>query len=65
MKRFNNENTRNIITFLLVATFCLTLPLPEYFVSDETMAQFERILFTVLGFYFGSNGGNETRNNKK
>lgn len=52
MKR--DYKMQDVIAFIFVLTFCLSIFLPESFVSNTTMEQFERILGTVIGFYFGT-----------
>ncbi len=53
MKRIFS-NMKDVIAAILVLAFCLSIFLPENMVSGETMQQFERILCTVVGFYFGT-----------
>lgn len=53
MKRIFS-NMKDIVAVILVLAFCISIFVPEHFVSSETMQQFERILGTVLGFYFGT-----------
>ncbi|MDR1668751.1 MAG: hypothetical protein LBR76_02190 [Oscillospiraceae bacterium] len=47
-------NMKDVIAVILVFAFCVSIFLPEHLVSDTTMQQFERILFMVVGFYFGT-----------
>ncbi len=47
-------NVKDIVAISLAVTYCISIFLPETVVSDVTMESFERVLGTVIGFYFGT-----------
>lgn len=58
-------NMKDIIALLLVSAFCISIFFPERLVSIVTMEQFERILGTVIGFYFGSHVSTLKKSNSR
>lgn len=55
------SDTRDVIALLIVMTWCISVYLPEYFVSDTTQKSFETIMLLVLGFFFGRAGNNGSK----
>lgn len=47
------SDTRDLIALLLVVTYCVSVFLPEEFVSVETKDYFNTLMMMVLGYFFG------------
>jgi hypothetical protein len=45
---------KEILAFLVVFTWCVSIFLPESLVDEVTQRSFERILLMIVGFYFGA-----------
>ncbi len=65
------SDTRDLIAVLLVVTYCITIFLPEHYVSLETQDYFNTLMMMVLGYFFGRATNNnvqkhqeQPRNNK-
>ncbi|HCC35870.1 MAG TPA: hypothetical protein DEQ02_09700 [Ruminococcaceae bacterium] len=57
-------NMKDVIATLLVLGFCFAIFMPSNVVSYETMQLFERILGTVIGFYFGAHVAQNNQNKR-